>query len=127
MKKVNLILSALFILFSSMIHAQSEEQIRLDNLRYYLASIKDYNLSMRYYTDSVKIINLLDQMDVITSALETELNNIVIPETSTEQIFADTIPKEEEYKTETPEDYSTWPETEVKGDDENEGGIGITK
>ena len=127
MKKVNLLLSALFILFSSMMHAQSEEQIRLDNLRYYLASIKDYNLSMRYYTDSVKIINLLDQMDVITSALETELNNIVIPETSPEQIFADTIPKEEEYKTETPEDYSTWPETEVKSDDENDGGIGISK
>jgi hypothetical protein len=110
-----------------MIHAQSEEQIRLDNLRYYLASIKDYNLSMRYYTDSVKILNLLDQMDVITSALETELNNIVIPETSAEQIFADTIPKEEEYKTETPEDYSSWPETEVKNDDENDGGIGISK
>ena len=74
MKKVNLLLSALFVLFSLMVNAQSEEQIRLDNLRYYLASIKDYNLSMRYYTDSVKIINLLDQMDAITASLEEELN-----------------------------------------------------
>lgn len=126
MKKVNLLLSALFILFSLMVNAQSEEQIRLDNLKYYLASIKDYNLSMRYYTDSVKIINLLDQMDAITASLEEELNNIVIPETIIEQTFPDTIVPEEENKIETPEVF-TWSDTEVKTENENESGIGLSK
>lgn len=126
MKKVNLLLSALFILFSLMVNAQSEEQIRLDNLRYYLASIKDYNLSMRYYTDSVKIINLLDQMDAITASLEEELNNFVIPETIIEQTFPDTIVQKEENKIETPEVF-TWSDTEVKTENENESGIGLSK
>lgn len=126
MKKVNLLLSALFVLFSLMVNAQSEEQIRLDNLRYYLASIKDYNLSMRYYTDSVKIINLLDQMDAITASLEEELNNIVIPETIIEQTFPDTIVPEEESKIET-QDVFTWSDTEVKTENENESGIGLSK
>jgi hypothetical protein len=126
MKKVNLLLSALFVLFSLMVNAQSEEQIRLDNLRYYLASIKDYNLSMRYYTDSVKIINLLDQMDAITTSLEEELNNIVIPETIIEQTFPDTIVPEEESKIET-QDVFTWSDTEVKTENENESGIGLSK
>lgn len=126
MKKVNLLLSALFVLFSLMVNAQSEEQIRLDNLRYYLASIKDYNLSMRYYTDSVKIINLLDQMDAITASLEEELNNIVIPETIIEQIFPDTIVPEDESKIET-QDVFTWSDTEVKTENENESGIGLSK
>lgn len=126
MKKVNLLLSALFVLFSLMVNAQSEEQIRLDNLRYYLASIKDYNLSMRYYTDSVKIINLLDQMDAITTSLEEELNNIVIPETIIEQTFPDTIVPEDESKIET-QDVFTWSDTEVKTENENESGIGLSK
>lgn len=126
MKKVNLLLSALFILFSLMVNAQSEEQIKLDNLKYYLASIKDYNLSMRYYTDSVKIINLLDQMDAITASLEEELNNIVIPETIIEQTFPDTIVPEEENKIETPEVF-TWSDTDVKTENENESGIGLSK
>ena len=126
MKKVNLLLSALFVLFSLMVNAQSEEQIRLDNLRYYLASIKDYNLSMRYYTDSVKIINLLDQMDAITTSLEEELNNIVIPETIIEQTFPDTIVPEDESKIET-QDVFTWNDTEVKTENENESGIGLSK
>ena len=126
MKKVNLLLSALFVLFSLMVNAQSEEQIRLDNLRYYLASIKDYNLSMRYYTDSVKIINLLDQMDAITASLEEELNNIVIPETIIEQTFPDTIVPEDESKIET-QDVFTWNDTEVKTENENESGIGLSK
>ncbi|MBP9196302.1 MAG: outer membrane beta-barrel protein [Saprospiraceae bacterium] len=126
MKKVNLLLSALFVLFSLMVNAQSEEQIRLDNLRYYLASIKDYNLSMRYYTDSVKIINLLDQMDAITASLEEELNNIVIPETIIEQTFPDTIVPEDESKIET-QDVFTWSDTEVKTENENESGIGLSK
>jgi Outer membrane protein beta-barrel domain len=126
MKKVNLLLSALIILFSSIISAQSDDQIKLDNLKYYLASIKDYNLSMRYYTDSVKIINLLDQMDVITASLEEELNSIVIPDTIVEQTFSDTIVPEEENKIEMPEDF-TWTDTEVKHENENESGIGLSK
>lgn len=126
MKKLNLILSSLIILFSSIMSAQSDEQIKLDNLKYYLASIKDYNLSMRYYTDSVKIINLLDQMDAITASLEEELNNIVIPETIIEQTFPDTIVPEEENKIETPEVF-TWSDTEVKTENENESGIGLSK
>jgi len=109
-----------------MVNAQSEEQIRLDNLRYYLASIKDYNLSMRYYTDSVKIINLLDQMDAITASLEEELNNFVIPETIIEQTFPDTIVQKEENKIETAEVF-TWSDTEVKTENENESGIGLSK
>jgi len=130
MKKVNLLMSALFILFSSIISAQSDEQIKLDNLKYYLASIKDYNLSMRYYTDSVKIINLLDQMDAITASIEEELNNIVIPETIMEQTFSDTIIPEEENTIETLPEY-TWADTELKNENENEneneGGIGLSK
>lgn len=61
-------------------YSQNDAQIKLDNLKYYLSVIKEYSQSMRQFTDSVRIIQLLDQMDDVTYNLENEVNNIVIPE-----------------------------------------------
>lgn len=126
MKKVSLLLFFVFMLSSFTVSTQSDDQIKLDNLKYYLASIKDYNLSMRYYTDSIKIINLLDQMDVITTSLEEELNNIVIPGIIEEQIFSDTILSDGETIIETQDDYN-WNDVDVKQEDDNDGGVGLSK
>lgn len=73
---------SLFLTMNSF--CQDDAQIKLDNMKYYLSVIKEYSQSMRYYADSVKIIELLDQMDQITISLEDEVNKIVVPEMSEE-------------------------------------------
>ena len=79
MKHFNILpLLTFFIGFGSNVSAQSDDQLKLENLKYYLTSFKDNSQSMRYYTDSVKILHLLDQIDVLTAGLEAELDKINI-------------------------------------------------
>ena len=117
-----------FVGLSFSVNAQESDTEKLENLKYYLSSLKDNAQSMRYYTDSTKIISLIDQLDGITAALETELNSIVLPEPE----IVDVTPVEEvpatEEKVENLEDYSTWPETNEEGQN-NDGNdnLGLSK
>lgn len=72
--------------FSIFSYSQNDAQNKLDNLKYYASVIREYSQTMRYYADSARILQLLDQMDEITISLEDEINKIVIPE---EQDVAD--------------------------------------
>lgn len=78
-QKSNILLVA-FLCMSTFAYSQSDAQVKLDNMKYYLSVIKEYSQSMRYYADSIKIVQLLDQMDEITLSLEDEVNKIVVPE-----------------------------------------------
>ena len=136
MKTVKLFLVLLFCHLVAISSAQTDDQVKLDNLKYYLSVVKEYAQSMRYYTDSVKIISLLDQMDVLTSELDQELNNIVIPEAmATESLpVGDTLTDiANESKIETLDGYKTtdpaaMPSSNQETTAENEsGGIGISK
>lgn len=84
----------LFILSSftfQNLFGQSDDQMKLDNLKYYLSSAKDNMESMRYYTDSTKILALLDQMNVLMAQLDTEVNQIVLPEASADNTVIETM------------------------------------
>ncbi|HMU05008.1 MAG TPA: hypothetical protein PJ990_15345, partial [Saprospiraceae bacterium] len=104
-----------FVGLSFSVNAQESDTEKLENLKYYLSSLKDNAQSMRYYTDSTKILSLLDQLDGITAALETELNSIVLPEVEPEFVNQELAETTTEEKVENLEDYSTWPETNDEG------------
>jgi hypothetical protein len=74
--------------------AQSDDQMKLDNLKYYMSSAKDNVESMRYYTDSTKIIELLDQMNGLLAQLDMEVNKIVLPEVSADNTVIETTEPE---------------------------------
>jgi len=127
MKKVTFLLFSLIIFLATILPAQTDDQAKLDNLNYYLSSIKDYSQSMRYYTDSTKILSLLDQLDNISSLLQEELNNIVIPsEQPIEPVLQDTTTWPTEQPSETL-DNNPWNTGDVKDSDNDEGGIGVSK
>lgn len=72
--------------------AQSEDQIKLDNFKYYYNSMRDNLYSMRYYTDSSRIVYLINQMDSIGWILDAEVNAIVLPTSDTTSLMADADP-----------------------------------
>jgi hypothetical protein len=92
MKTCKLFLLALFIQSTGVLYAQTEAEVKLEDMKYYLSAIKDYTQSMRSSTDSVKILRLLDQMDVLSAALGDELGKIVLPNSQPEVISGDSIP-----------------------------------
>lgn len=95
MLRTTLLIVGSFVL-PSMLFAQNEHQAKMDNLRYYLSSIRDNSQSMRYYTDSVKVLELLDRLDMVTNEIEGELNKFVIPEVMAETPpMPDTMPAEQ--------------------------------
>ncbi|MBK9733635.1 MAG: hypothetical protein IPO92_01180 [Saprospiraceae bacterium] len=111
---------------SSVTFAQEDDKMKLDNLKYYLSSIKDNVQSMRYYTDSVKIVGLLDQIDVLASSLEVELNNIILPEP--ENMPINEPEPMEPAKIENLDDYSWKGDTiNEENEDDNQRGMGISK
>lgn len=73
------------------VFGQSDDQMKLDNLKYYMSSAKDNVESMRYYTDSTKIIELLDQMNVLLEQMDTEVNKIVLTEVSADNTVIETM------------------------------------
>jgi len=110
-------------------NAQVEDMQKLENLKYYLASLKDNALSMRYYTDSTKIINLLDKIDVFTAEIEAELDKIVLPETEITEMTSEAKEPVSDGRVEDLGDYSKWPETNDEGqpNDDNSGSLGLSK
>ncbi len=134
MKTYKLFFVLLFCHVISIGSAQTDDQVKLDNLKYYLSVVKEYAQSMRYYTDSVKIISLLDQMDVLTTSLDGEINSIVIPELIMEEevTMVDTISEVvTESKIESMDDYTgpdkTADTSKEAGEESENGGIGISK
>ena len=114
-------------MFSQKVVAQSDDQLKLDNLKYYLSSIKDNIQSMRYYTDSAKVITILDRMDVLTTEADTEINKIELPEPekmpdpAVEPSASEEAPKIENL------DDETWSDSEDKNEEERKEGIGVSK
>ena len=124
MKQLNFLFTILIATISINLQAQSDDQAKLENLKYYLTSVKDNVQSMRYYTDSVKIISLLDQIDALTTQVEAEVNTIVVPVEDMPE-FIDTPEGETVEVPEMPEPESTNPAM----NEENMGqdGIAISK
>jgi Outer membrane protein beta-barrel domain len=110
------------------VNAQESDYEKLENLKYYLSSLKDNAQSMRYYTDSTKIISLLDQLDVITTALENELNTIALPEPEIVEVMPEVEAPTTDETNDNMGDSSTWPEMndESQNDDSNDN-LGISK
>lgn len=94
-------------------NAQSDAAIRLENNKFYISYIQDYIEAMKVNTDSVKILQLLDQMTAMAKEVSMELDKIVIEEVPTQETQPDTtiIPE-----TENNQDYE-WPDY-----DNNNGG-----
>ncbi len=127
MKKLNTFV--LFTLFTlpTFLSAQTDDQMKLDNLKYYLSSIREYTQSMRYYTDSIKIISLLDQMDVITANLGEEIDKIVIPEIQVQEMSTDSFMVNTEPEVEKIEEPSWKSEQMPNVEEENKEGLGVSK
>jgi Outer membrane protein beta-barrel domain len=117
-----------FVGLSYTVNAQESDYDKLENLKYYLSSLKDNAQSMRYYTDSTKIISLLDQLDVITTALENELNTVVVPEPEITEVMPEVEVPTTNETNENMGDSATWPEMndESQNDDSNDN-LGISK
>lgn len=102
---------------------QSEDHEKLDNLKYFNSVIKDNVENMRYYADSMAVVNLLDQMEGITTQLDNEFDKVVLPEVG---IIMDTDSDgkveigEEEWMQE-----QDW--TQESPDIDDEGKMGVSK
>lgn len=121
----SLIILVLMTSFTSL-QAQNEDHDKLENLKYYLTSLKDNAQSMRYYTDSVKVLNLLDQIEVLAANIEVEVNRVVLPPVEEPQTVIETTETEivtdptiENPDMTQPEENSDYPD--------QEGGLGISK
>ncbi len=123
MKRV--LITAIFsgMIFISNASAQSDESMKVENLNYYLSSIKDNISSMRYYTDSTKIINLLNELDALTLSIQSEIDMIVIPELEIveEEVAMEEVAIEEDEST---NDWTTEPE---ETENQSGGGLGLSK
>jgi len=117
-----------FVGLSYTVNAQESDYDKLENLKYYLSSLKDNAQSMRYYTDSTKIISLLDQLDVITAALENEINTVVVPKPEITEVMPEVDAPTTDETNEGMGDSATWPETgdESQNNDSNDN-LGISK
>lgn len=127
MKHFKLIFTLVMVSTFNIINAQSDDQMKLDNLKYYLTSLKDNLESMRYYTDSIKVLELIDQMQVLAANVEEEVNKVVLPESEMLQTTIETVEEEQAISYEdvpaTDENYPDYNSSEDKSMD----GIGISK
>jgi len=127
MKSINLVLAFIMAFSLQNVNAQTDDQMKLENLKAYLTYLKDNIQSMRYYTDSVKVLGMLDQMDAIAYSMEDEINKIVLPEAEVQQTVIETTEEVPAYET-TEEVVNNMPEMDPQdGQDGQEGGIGISK
>ncbi|MFZ1749656.1 MAG: hypothetical protein WAU01_05675, partial [Saprospiraceae bacterium] len=126
MKSFKTLVSLLCIAFTALtLSAQVEEQMKLDNLRYYLSSIKDNIQNMRYYADSAQMLLLLDRMEALTIDVDDELNKIVIPEPEAVEDMTETMDTPASTTLEdTNSDYNT--DVDMSSDNQASG-IGISK
>lgn len=123
MAKFKLVFFIVLSLTFQNLSGQSDDQMKLDNLKYYMSSAKDNVESMRYYTDSTKIIALLDQMNGLMEQLDTEVNKIVLPQITSENTTIETMDVESETKTE--EDVPAMEEGLEDGEDGADGQDGL--
>lgn len=111
MKQLILTCLLSFIGFTFSVSAQVSDNEKLENLKYYLASMKDNAQSMRFYTDSTKIIQLLDQIDMLATEVEIELNSIVLPEPEVVEMTPEVEEPVNDGRIEDLENNTEWPET----------------
>lgn len=128
MKQILLSFSILMLVSFNTLKAQTDDQMKLDNLKYYLTSLKDNVESMRYYTDSTNVLNLLDQIAVLNANLEEEINKVVIPlieipQTTIETSEIEEVPTMEDL----PQSNENFPENEGEGTQSSQDGFGISK
>lgn len=118
MKKSFVIFIFISIFCTSSGICQNEAQVKLDNMKYYLSVIKEYAQSMRQYADSTKIIQLLDQMDEVTLALEDEVYKITVPEEQANTVNNESQQSEQKSETEMTEESTkeTFPKYEKPQD-----------
>lgn len=127
MKSFNLVLVLIMAFSFQNVNAQTDDQMKLENLKAYLTYLKDNIQSMRYYTDSVKVLSMLDQMDAIAYNMEDEINKIVVPEVEAQQTVIETTEEVPAYEA-TEEVVNNMPEMDSQdGQDGQDGGIGISK
>jgi hypothetical protein len=104
-------------------YGQSEDHEKLNNLKYFNSVVKDNIENMRYYSDSVSVVEILDQMEGLSTRLDGEFDKVVLSEV---EIIMDTDSdgvveiREEEWMEE-----QDWMQETPDMDDE--GGMGVSK
>lgn len=87
-----------FVISLPILSAQNEDRDKYETLQYYISSIRNDVESARYYTDSIKVLNLLDEINTTVDNIDIEVEAFIVPETvmltETEEI--DDIVAEEE-------------------------------
>lgn len=73
-------LSFIFLLSTLSSYSQSEDHDKLNNLKYFNSMVKDNIENMRYYTDSVSVVEILDQMEGLSTRLDGEFDKVKLPE-----------------------------------------------
>jgi hypothetical protein len=127
MKRFKLIFSVILVFSINALSAQSDDQMKLENLKYYLTSLKDNIESMRYYTDSVKVLELLDQLEVLAANVEVEVNKVSLPESENYQTTIETYEDENNTSYEDTTNYNNDYTDFSTFEDNVQDGIGLSK
>lgn len=127
MKRFKLICTVILAFSINALSAQSDDQMKLENLKYYLTSLKDNIESMRYYTDSVKVLELLDQLEVLAANVEVEVNKVTLPESESYQTTIETYEDENYTGYEDTTNYNSDDIDFGTYDDNGQDGIGLSK
>ena len=130
MSKFKLFLLLLSCVSFQVLKGQSDDQMKLDNLKYYMSSAKDNVESMRYYTDSTKVLQILNQMNVLLLQLDDELNKVVLPEAVAENTVIETMEVEEtvENQDEMPiVDYNSEDAQDGENGEDGKDGLNLSK
>lgn len=70
--------------FCKPMHAQQDDAMRHENMKFYISYVQDYISTMKENTDSVRVLELLDQMQLLTEQINFELNKVVLPKETAE-------------------------------------------
>jgi len=106
--------------FCKSLNAQQDEVIRHENMKFYVSYVQDYISTMKENTDSVRVLELLDQMQLLTEQINFELNKVVLPKETAEDFKPVEI--DEEYTWEGDISYDKSDKKEQTRDDKNSGG-----
>ena len=64
-------------------------------MKFYVSYVQDYISTMKENTDSVRVLELLDQMQLLTEQINFELNKVVLPKETAEDFKPVEIDEEE--------------------------------
>lgn len=108
--------------------AQEDAAAKHEYARYYNSAIRENASYMKEYTDSTKVIELLNQIEGLTVNIDAELDKVVLPVMEEEIIEVPQI-EESEYDTriEDLDDFTTWTETDNGEDSDSGSRLGLSK